>query len=290
MKKILILLSVLALCIAASACTKKEETAPEADLPELIPDELCGTYTDEIAGRCNAQVEPDRITIDWSSSAFEHAHYELPADYDAENARIDYSGGLYKIVTYESEEKFTEETVYENGSGYFEVADGKLIWHNEMEEGGDPTVLVKTDQVIGLPNPWLYTEDLDEAISCSGIEFNPPADAALPQGYRFITYGGCSDGIIEAQYESDDARMIVRKSRTCSGQDLSGNYNSYPCNWQISPKGVAVDCYGPEEGVISQAYFGNGEYSYSISIVPVDAEQSNGITADNINSLIMGMQ
>ena len=290
MKKAFVLLIALLMLATVSACAKKEEAAPDPDLPEMIPDELCGTYTDEIAGRCNAQVEAGGITIDWSSSAFEHAHYELSTDYDAENSRINYTNGVYKIVTYESEEKFFEETVYENGTGYFEISDGKLIWHNDMEEGGDPVVLVNTEQFIGLPNPWIYTDDLDEAISHSGVEFAPPVEPALPDGFNFITYGAFNDGIIEVHYEGNGARMIIRKSKTYSGLDLSGDYNVYPYNWQITPKGVEVDCYGQQDGLINQAYFGNGEYNYSISVIAAEGEEDTGITADNINSLIMGMQ
>ena len=291
MRKILVLFTALAMCIAMGACTKKEEAVPEIDLPKMIPDELCGTYTDEIAGRCNARVEAAGITIDWSSSAFEHAHYELPTDYDEENGRINYASGVYTIVTYESEDKFTEETVYENGTGYFEIADGKLIWHNDMEEGGEDTVLVRADQSIGMPNPWIYTEDLNEAIAVSGVEFDPPFPEALPEGFEFTTYAAFSEGLIEAQYTADGARMVIRKSSTLSGRDLSGDYNEYPRNWKISPKGVEVDCYGTENELIKLAYFGNGEYNYSVAVyADSEAGEQIGLTADNINSLIMGMQ
>lgn len=287
MKKLLTISAVLLMIVTMSACTKKE---PEIDLPEMIPDELCGLYTDSIAGRANVSVQTTGITVDWAGSAFEKAHYELPTDYDGENGRINYAHGVLKNRTYTSDGNFTEETVYEDGTGYFEITEDGLIWHDDKQESDlEPTVLVRADQPIGYPNPWTYTTDLAEAITVSGIDFDPP----LPlEGYELQTYGALKDQLIEAQYVKDGIKLTVRKSAELSGQDLSGDYYDYPATWTLVLKGVEAVCYGDEEGHINLAYFDNGTYNYSVTVHSFDETVSAGasIDADDLNSLIMSMQ
>ena len=168
-------------------------------------------------------------------------------------------------------------------------SDKKLIWHDDKAESGtEPTVFVKDEAMIGIPNPWTYTENLDEAIKASGLEFfDPPV--SVPEGYEFVTYGAM-DGIIEAQYESDENKMVIRKSETLEGTDLSGDYNSYPENWEKSLKGLSVNLFGDGEK-ISAAYFGLGPH-FSLNIYDKNGGSSlgKGITIDELSSIVMGMQ
>ena len=104
-----------------------------------------------------------------------------------------------------------------------------------------------------------------------------------------MTYGAM-DGIIEAQYESDENKMVIRKSETLEGTDLSGDYNSYPENWEESLKGLSVNLFGDGEK-ISAAYFGLGPH-FSLNIYDKNGGSSlgKGITIDELSSIVMGMQ
>ena len=149
-----------------------------------------------------------------------------------------------------------------------------------------------SEEEVGMANPWKETTDLDEAVKGSGVEFVPPVEEALPETeyemnffkYRYM------DGVISAVYENINDELVIRKSNKYSGkEELAGIYNTYSKTWEHSLKGgINVTCEG-DGTLISVATFtaGNG-YSYSITFDP--NEEDRGLTIDQINSLVQGMQ
>ena len=285
MKKLLTILLAAAMLLSLAACTKKEEPAPEPEVAVAVPEELYGSYYEEIAGRGHFTLDENGIVCNWSSSASETTEYRLPVEYDEKNARLTYQNGVRTDIVYESDSKSTSTVIYEDGTGYFEISGNKLIWHNDKEEG-DPSTFVKEEAVV---NPWTYSDDINDAIKASGIEFDPPI--GLPEGFELDTYGGSTGGVIEAVYVSADRKLVVRKSNVVEGQVLSGNYNSYSKNWNLTLKGVSADCYGDGD-TINEAYFSGGDNHYSVSVYSLNDSviEGNGITPDDLNSLINGMQ
>ena len=152
----------------------------------------------------------------------------------------------------------------------------------ENEGAGD-------EPVIGMANPWTETEDLEEAIAGSGIDFEPPVEEALPVPdfeMHFWKYF-YMDGTIEARYENVDNEMVIRASTELSGTDLSGDYNEYSEEWEENFKGLDVTCRGDGEK-INCATFGTDEISFSVIFNA--GEEGRGITAEELKSLVMGMQ
>ena len=132
---------------------------------------------------------------------------------------------------------------------------------------------------------WTDTEDLDEAISISGVSFDPPVDEALPAGTVFFGYRART-GMIEANY-SDENTLTIRKSATTGGNDLIGDYSNYSRTWTQNVKGLNVDCRGDGTTANAVTYStGSGYYSISFNM----GDEGNGLTADQINSLVNGMQ
>ncbi len=132
---------------------------------------------------------------------------------------------------------------------------------------------------------WTDTADLDNAISISGVSFNPPVSEALPDGVIFFGYRAKS-GMIEADY-SDENTLTIRKSATVSGNDLIGDYSSYSRTWTTSIKGLTVNCRG-DGTTINAATFGSAGNYFSVSYNM--GEEGKGLTADQLNSLVNGMQ
>ena len=92
-------------------------------------------------------------------------------------------------------------------------------------------------------------------------------------------------GVIEARYSS--GTMLIRKSNTLSGSDLSGDVNSYSQTWDHGFKNVGnVRCRG-NGTLVNEATFSAGGYNYSISYLP--GREGQGLTLDQINSIIQGM-
>ena len=299
MKKILIIALSLVMLVGAYGCSTKESETEEK-LPTAIPEEYRGSYHEEIAGRAFMEVGEFGITIDWSSSAFEKAHFDMPADYDAENKRINYENSVLTTTVFESDEKSTTNEVYNDGSGYFEILEDRLVWHDSSAENeGDFVVFARNEEAAEeeqqeeavIENPWIYTMDLDEAIAFCGIPFDPPIEQALPDGMTLVGYSANINGIISAEYSNEERVLSIRKSDIYSGQILSGDYNEYSQNWTEMLKGLALDCFGDGESInLAYCDAGNLHYSVSCSSTDPDLTEGFGITIDELNSLMNGLQ
>ena len=40
---------------------------------------------------------------------------------------------------------------------------------------------------LEMPNPWSESTNLDEAAKAAGVDFDPPVENSLPEGYEFVT-------------------------------------------------------------------------------------------------------
>ena len=126
MKRIMImLLSGLMILTMLSGCTSKEEIKEKTATPE----DLIGNYYDTIAGRAMLTIEEHKITIDWSSSAAEKAHYEFDTEYNSETKQITYENGKLVNQVFASDGSKTETEVYADGSGYFATEGYNMVWH-----------------------------------------------------------------------------------------------------------------------------------------------------------------
>lgn len=284
MKKLLIVLMSLMMVLSLSACQKKEEVIDD-NIPVSIPEDYQGIYTDNVAGRANVEVSEVGIIITWANSAAEVYQYEFPTTYDEANNQITYANGVLKDVVFAEDGTSTEEVVYSDGTGYFKIDGEDLIWHDDKENTDTTFVRVDKD-VIGIPNPWVYTSDLNEAVTGSGIDFMGVAQESM-EGLTLVTYGYIEGSIIEAQYDVNGVEMTVRKSPELSGLELSGDYNTYSKTWEVNFKGVNVECNGDGE-TLNLAYINGVENNYSISYNA--GNEGQGLTVDQLQSIVMGLQ
>ena len=272
---------------------KTPEPTAETKTAE-VPAELEGTYAEEIAGRGNftlAKTETGaHLDVSWSSSAFETTHWDIDVTYDEEKNALVYENAVKTNMVFESGDKHTDTEEYNDGTGYFEIGDGTLTWYDDMEKDRDPAVFRKVDQAgIGMPNPWTETADLAEALSIAGLEFDPPIPEALPTGEHEValkTYMAMP-GTVTAVYEGQGGEMQVRKALKFTGDDLSGDYNTYSKTWEENFKGLTVKCEG-DGTTVNKALFAVGDDSWSVSFNA--GEEGKGLTVSELQSLIMGMQ
>ncbi len=82
------------------------------------------------------------ITIEWGSSAWELARWEIVGRLDPETLTIEYEGCAKAIVTYNDEgELESQETEYEDGTGTIVFNDdGTFTWHEDHSEHGTDMV------------------------------------------------------------------------------------------------------------------------------------------------------
>ena len=150
-----------------------------------------------------------------------------------------------------------------------------------------PTV-APTPEPGPVANPWVDTLVLEDAVAGSGVSFTPPVEEAIPAGLTLKTYRYTA-GVIEAAYAdaNGDIRLRIRKSNTLSGTDLSGDLNSYSNTWDLNLKGLALQCKG-DGSTINAAYASSANNYYSIVCNP--GQEGAGLTPDQLNSIINGMQ
>ena len=124
----------------AASDEKSTESFSEEVSLDVTPEEYVGVWAEEIAGRGVITITQSEngtydINISWGNSAFEVSEWNMAAKY--ENGIITYTGCTKTDKTYQDENKFTEETVYTDGSGTFWLEDGMLIWEDDKTEGND---------------------------------------------------------------------------------------------------------------------------------------------------------
>lgn len=114
-------------------------------------DDMIGTWVEKIAGRGTIEITKDEasrqynVKIHWSASAYQMYYWEMTANVAWNGVTLNYENGKHTIITFTSETESTEEVVYENGTGSFELLSTyELVWHDDIDHAGDDTVFVNT--------------------------------------------------------------------------------------------------------------------------------------------------
>jgi|GEM_PF-2288620 len=165
----------------------------------------------------------------------------------------------------------------------------------ETEVSAETEVTAETEQVdydelledmqqAAVANPWGDTQVLSVAEEYSGVHFDPPEESCLPDGLSLEIYRYMEE-IIEARYSGGDNVLIIRKSNTIKGQDLSGDYSRYPAERVVMIQGMAVTCLGDGD-LINSAFYDNENGHFSI--VCNIGEEGSGLTEAQLKKLIEG--
>ncbi len=113
------------------------------------PDSMVGTWAEKIAGRGFIEITKSEadgkydIKIDWSASAWQKAHWEMTAEATGNGAELRYENGKHSILTWQSEDNMTEEVVYTDGCGTFNLLSTfEVVWFDETGHTADGSVFI----------------------------------------------------------------------------------------------------------------------------------------------------
>ncbi len=115
--------------------TKAETDSVVVEEAEEAPD-FSGTWTEPMTGRCAIKITSTgdntySININWSSSAFENAVWEMDATYYESTGLLEYENAKYYVRTYTDDETYTDDVKYEDGAGCMWIEDnGQLGWQS----------------------------------------------------------------------------------------------------------------------------------------------------------------
>ena len=140
-----------ALLIVMTGCGAKPEQQAAAAAETAVPEPaaaaeeqtktdyslFAGDYEDEYSMRAMMEAEGEedglRIVVSWSDSAFAYYRWEMKAA--LEGGRLVYSDCINEyFASDDSPEGPSHNILYTNGTGYFEVDNGKLKWTGAQDE------------------------------------------------------------------------------------------------------------------------------------------------------------
>lgn len=146
-------------------------------------------------------------------------------------------------------------------------------------------------QEVGMPNPWSEAKDAAEAAKGAGLDgFDLVEDLTLSVGEETSRTYRYMEGLAEAYLEFPASAILVRKGTVGEDGDVSGDYNTYAHTWTENFKGLEVTCFGNREGEATKTIWSLGEMNYSISAQGLGGDQDFGLKADDLQSIIMGLQ
>ena len=171
------------------------------------------------------------------------------------------------------------------------VSDQSPAAGTQVDQGSTVNVTLENIQPTGnMPNPWSDADTASDAASGAGIDggFSVPdqiyvGDLVLTSpSFQYMT------DIAQAQYNASDAKLTIRKGQNLSGQDFTGDYNSYSSSWTTTVGDIEVTCHGNSDSTANLAEWTANGYSFAIMFTD-DTNSDNGMSADEVADIVGGI-
>lgn len=247
----IILTGMLLLVLLSTACFG------EAMNNQIIPastmlrgnDPFVGEWCEPNAGRARLTIESIdngyKLSIYWSSSAFQHSEWYMTGAYDAETNSIICNDCRCLQVTYDDEVAH-EEVMYTNGKARFILVDDEIHWDDEQENAGADIVFTyATGVYLGR-----YTvTNCNEYISLrSSPSTSAPALTTIPLGAEVEAYL-YNDTFYECSYQGYDGYVLsayLEYSDTYA-EELTAEQLDYIKGALFVPRDIVVTNYDYDE-------------------------------------------
>jgi hypothetical protein len=173
--------------------------------------------------------------------------------------------------SYEEADRIDIEDIFQ-----FDNAAGEAVAPSEPNAGMDYSYAMDSDATslgvnqeaeassdtpsVSMANPFIECKDLDEAAAVAGFEFDIPEELMS----EYETYINAIDGsmIQVIFYSSGDEAFRIRKGY---GDDISGDYNSYPVATAFDGKLYSGILKGEDDAHVSCAIWNDSDYAYSLT-------------------------
>ena len=290
--------------LGLSACGSKTEEPVEDEGQNPIMN-FIGTYA---SGRASIFIGATdesngaNATVTWSSSAAENSTWVMSGTFDPETLQFEYHDCVRTDYVYNEDGNVdSQEEVFTGGHGFMTFAEGDpltLTWQEDQEHVADDMVfeyagMVPDDGSVGMANPWSDAGTLAEAAEGAGLDgFSIPEGAEISLGEVNLTEARYMEGLAEAVVEFPAVEMTIRKGNAsvATDGDISGDYNEYANTWTQNIKGLEVTCFGNREGDATKTIWQVDDTCYSITAYGLGGDTDYGLSPDDLNSLINGIQ
>ena len=301
----LVMAMMMVFALGLSACgSKSEEAADGGQNPAMnyVGNYVCGRAA-ILIGATDEENGMNAI-VTWSSSAAENSTWVMSGTFDPETLQFEYHDCVRTDYVYKEDgEVDSQEEVFTGGHGFMTFAEGDpitLTWQEDQEHAADDMVfeyagMVPDDGGVGMANPWSDAGTLAEAAEGAGLDgFSIPEGAEISLGEVNVTEARYMEGLAEAVVEYPAVEMTIRKGNASVADvadgDISGDYNEYANTWTQNIKGLEVTCFGNREGDATKTIWQVDDTCYSIIAYGLGGDTDYGLSPDDLNSLINGIQ
>ncbi|MBQ1407597.1 MAG: hypothetical protein IIY88_05640 [Eubacterium sp.] len=292
MKKKFIASAAAALCmiLVLAGCSKEPESVMHTETTDtntvVVTAENAAPDTSQLSGTISAE-EGDLIRIESALDSGEIDIIIIPATALGENASVE---ELTNFV--DSDNAILEGIAEKDSIIEGTVPAGEYYVGAVVTEKATGTVTVTSSSSgMNMPNPWTDVNSTDEAAEGAGLDmFRVPEEATISLGDLIPTAYRYMDGLAEVQIAFPAVDMTIRKGKEELGDDVSGDFNEYKYEWTQNIKGLEVTCFGNREGDATKTIYHMNGYSYSITAYGRGGDDDYGISPDDINSIVNGMQ
>ena len=304
-KTVKLLVAVMALmmtfAMGLSACGKSAEP-DEGQNPAM---NFIGNYACDRASIYIGAEGSDGMnaTVTWGSSAWEYSSWTMSGTFDPETLRFEYHDCVRTDYVYDDNgEETSQAEVYTGGHGFMFFAEGDtltLTWQEDQENIADGMVFeyigaMPEGESTGMANPWSDVDSAEAAAEGAGFDvFSVPEGAVISLGEVKVDQYRCMDGMAEADIEYPAVSMTIRKGSKeleIAAGDISGDYGEYKYDWIQNIKGLEVKCFGNREGEATKTIWSVDDMDYSITAYGLGGDDDYGLSPDDLNSLINGIQ
>ena len=303
-KRVLALLMALVMTFAMglSACGKK--AAPDDGQNPIM--NYVGYY---VCDRANVFISADgeegaSAIVTWSSSAWENSTWMMSGTFDPETLQFEYHDCVKTDYKYKDDgDVESQEEVYTGGHGFMFFKEGdplSLTWQDDQEKVAEDMVFEYAganpeNNEAGMANPWSDVDSAEAAAEGAGLDtfMVPDGEAEISLGEVKVTQYRCMKGMAEAVVEFPAVEMTIRKgdkSGEMAEGDISGDYSEYKYDWTQNIKGLEVKCFGNRDGEATKTIWSVDDMDYSITVQGLGGDEDYGLPADDLNSLINGIQ
>lgn len=298
----LLMVLVMTFAMGLSACGKKAE--PDAGQNPVM--NFVGYY---VCDRANVFISADgeegaSAIVTWGSSAWENSSWMMSGTFDPETLQFEYHDCVRTDYVYDDSGEETSQTeVYTGGHGFMFFKEGDpltLTWQDDQENAAEGMVFeyagaMPEGESVGMANPWSDVDSAEAAAEGAGLDtfMVPDGEAEISLGEVKVTQYRCMKGMAEAVVEFPAVEMTIRKgdkSGEMAEGDISGDYSEYKYDWTQNIKGLEVKCFGNREGEATKTIWSVDDMDYSITAYGLGGDEDYGLSPDDLNSLINGIQ
>ena len=288
--------------LGLTACGSKANESSEEQNPAA---EYAGNYVCDRASIYIGVNDEDgsmNALVNWGSSVSESSIWSMSGTFDPETLQFEYHDCVRTDYVYdENGDIESQEEAFTGGHGFMTFKnDGikTLTWQEDQEHVADDMVfeytgMIPGEEESGIANPWSTADSLEAAAEGAGLDgFSIPEGAEISLGEVKLSEARYMEGLAEAVVEYPAVQMTIRKGSASAAEDgdISGDYNEYANTWTQNIKGLEVTCFGNREGDATKTIWQVDDTCFSITAYGLGGDTDYGLSADDLNSLINGIQ